>query len=229
MLPRRRSIFEDLERLLETHERASITHRAHIDLRAGQERHGAAKINSEAAFDTTKDRTFDAGVVCIGLFKAIPCFFTARHLAGDDRFAARVFCGPQEHLDFVANRNVWRFAGVCKFFKINAAFHLVADVDDGLARFNCDDLAFDNSPFVGCVHFEAFIQKRFEFFHRCVLSHVASVFLYVSFFWPRGCLRRSGVMSALLANEVGQGIRKTKRAGGCRPLLDLCPVALFAF
>ena len=52
--------FQDLERLLQTHQRASVAHGAHINLRAGQERNCAAQIDGEATFDAAKDCTFDA-------------------------------------------------------------------------------------------------------------------------------------------------------------------------
>ena len=68
-------------------------------------------------------------------------------------------------LNLVANSDFGGFTGICKFFKLDTAFHFVADVDDGLARFNCDDFAFNDRPFFGCVHFEAFVQEGFEFLH----------------------------------------------------------------
>ncbi len=52
--------FQDLERLLHTHQRASIAHGAHINLRTGKERNSAAQINGKATFDAAKDRAFDA-------------------------------------------------------------------------------------------------------------------------------------------------------------------------
>ena len=73
--------FQNLERLLETHQWARVTHRAHVNLRAGQERNSAAQINSKAAFDTAKDRAFDALFVGVCFFQTIPGFLAARHLA----------------------------------------------------------------------------------------------------------------------------------------------------
>jgi hypothetical protein len=52
---------EDLEGLRNAHQRADVAHRAHIDLGAGQERHGAAEIDGEAALDAAEDRALDAG------------------------------------------------------------------------------------------------------------------------------------------------------------------------
>ena len=170
--------FQDLEGLLQTHQRASVTHGADVNLRTGQEGHGTAEVDSEATLDAAEDRTFDAGVVGVSFFQAIPGFFAAGHLARDDGFATGVLGGAQVNLDLVTNGDFGRFAGICEFFQINAAFHLVADVDDGLACFNCDDLAFDNRTLFGGVHFEAFVEEGFEFLHGCVLSHVACLFLY---------------------------------------------------
>ena len=54
---------EDLERLLETHERARVTHGAHIDLRARQEGDGTAEIDGEAALHAAEDGAVDALLV----------------------------------------------------------------------------------------------------------------------------------------------------------------------
>ena len=158
---------QDLERLLETHQRASVAHRADVHLRARQERHSATQIDGETTFDAAKDCAFDAGVVCICFFQAVPGFFAAGHFAADNRFALRVLCRAEVHFDLIANSDFWCFTGICEFFKFDTAFHFVADVDDGLARLDCDNLAFYNRPFLGCVHFEAFVQEGFEFLHGC--------------------------------------------------------------
>ena len=207
---------EDLERLLEAHERACVAHGAHIDLGAGQERHGAAEIDGEAALDAAEDRALDAGVVGICLLETVPGFLAACHFAADDGFAAGILCLAEEDLDLVADGDVGIFAGIREFLEIDAAFHLVADIDDGLARLDGDDLAFDDRALVGRVHFEAFVEEGLEFLHGCVLSHVAYVFPLTSLCWPGGCLRRSW---------VGRG-RCAKQRGPVIPtLLDPCPAA----
>jgi len=68
---------EDLERLRNVHQRSDIAHRAHIDLRAGQERHCAAKIDSEPTLDAAKDRAFDAVGLVESFFETVPRFFAA--------------------------------------------------------------------------------------------------------------------------------------------------------
>ena len=181
--------FQDLERLLHAHQRAGVAHRAHIDLRAGQEGHGAAQIDGEAAFDPTEDGSFDALFVGVGFFQTVPGFFPAGHFAADHRFTARVFDLAEEDLDLITHFDFRGFTRICEFFKLDAAFHLVAYVDDGLARLNRDDLTFDNRPFLGRVNFEAFLQEGFEFLHGCI-RHVAFQ-SFTSCFWPRGCLHGS--------------------------------------
>lgn len=173
--------FQDLERLFQTHQRASVTHGAHVNLRTGQEGHGAAEVNGEATFDATEDSTFNTCIVSIGFFQAIPGFFTAGHLTRDDGFATGVFSGAEENLNFVAFSNFCRFAGVCEFFDVDAAFHLVAYVDDGLAVLDGNDLAFDNRTLFGGVHFEAFVQEGFEFLHRGFSAHMRFSPLQVTF------------------------------------------------
>src|SRR6056297_1822027 len=213
---------EDLEGLLETHERARVTHRADIDLRAGQEGHGTAQIDGKATLDAAKDRAFDALFIGIGFFETVPCLFAAGHLAADHGFAAGVLCGAQEDLDLVADGNVGLLAGICEFLEINAAFHLVADVDDGLSRLDGDDLALDDRALVGGVHFEVFIKEGLEFLHGCVLSHVASFSFTTFIFRPCGCLRRSLGDVHLRWNRGSLVGRDTRQRGpGMPTLLDL--------
>src|SRR5690606_31937528 len=116
---------EDLERLFQTHQRAGIAHGAHIDLRAGQERHSAAQIDSKATFDAAKDSAFDALFCSVCFFQTIPCFFAAGHLTADDSLSARALCGAKEYFDFVADTDVGLLAGLCEFVKVDAAVHLV--------------------------------------------------------------------------------------------------------
>jgi hypothetical protein len=163
--------FQDLEGLLEPHQRAGIAHGAHIDLAAGQERHGAAQIHGKATLDAAKDGAIDAVLGSIGFLKAIPSRFAARHLAADHSLAAGVLDVAQVDLDLIANRDFRGLAGICEFFQIDTAFHLVADIDDGLPRLDGDDLAFDDTALFGGIDFEAFVQEGFEFLHRGFSAH----------------------------------------------------------
>ncbi len=181
---------EDLEGLLHAHQRACVAHGAHVNLAAGKEGNCAAQIDSKAALDAAEDRAIDAGLVRIGLFQTVPSFFALGLVTADLCFAAGVFHAVEEHFDFVANADVSGATDIGKFFQIDAAFHLVANVDDGLARFNRDNLAFDNGPFLGRVDLEALSEEGFEFFHGVLSSHV-NQFPFRGCHWPCGWLRRS--------------------------------------
>jgi len=71
--------FQDLEWLLKVHQWACIAYRANVNLRAGQERNRAAKVNSEPTFNAAKDRAINTFFVSIGFFETIPSFFAAGH------------------------------------------------------------------------------------------------------------------------------------------------------
>ena len=229
---------EDLERLLETHERAGIAHRTDVDLRARQEGHGAAQIDGEAALDATEDGAIDALFAGIGFFETVPGFFATGFLARDDGFATGVFDAIEVNFDLVANGDRGSFTGIREFFQINAAFHLVADVDDGLARLDGDDLALDDRPFLGGVDLEAFLQKGFEFFHASFGAHAVSFPLYgfsghavgsagLSLRMPKGAdlrlppcgrgpYRRESPVGQGFSAPVPQSIRVTSSESGLR-------------
>jgi len=195
---------EDLEGLLEAHERAGVAHRAHVHLRARQEGHGAAQVDGEAALDAAEDRALDAGVVGVGLFETVPGRLAAGHLAGEHRLAARVLGGAEVDLDLVADGDVGRLAGAREFLEFDAAFHLVADVDDGLSRLDGDDLALDHRAFGRRVHFEAFVQEGLELLHASVLRHVAVGFLRFGF---------SGLTVGSAGLSIAPGDRRQRETG----------------
>ena len=85
-------------------------------------------------------------------------------------------------LDLIADGDRGGFAGICEFFQVDAAFHLVADIDDGLARLDGDDLAFDDRTLLRGVDLEAFVQKGLELFHGRFSAHKYPV----SFTWFSG-------------------------------------------
>ena len=172
---------QDLERLLHAHQRASVAHGAHVNLAARQEGHGAAKVDREATLDPAKDRAIDARFGGIGFFQTIPGFFAAGLFTADLGFSAGVFHAVQINLDSVADVDVGLLTGVCEFLQVDAAFHLVADVDDGLACLDGDDPAFDDSALFGRVNFEAFLQKGFEFVHGCFSAHIDQLVLFMVF------------------------------------------------
>ncbi len=166
---------EDLEGLLQAHQRAGVAHGAHIDLRTGQEGHGTAQIDGEAALDAAEDGAFDALFRGIGFLQAVPGLFAAGFLARDRGFATGVLDAVEIDLDLIADGDGGGFAGICEFLEIDAAFHLVADIDDGLARLDGDDLALDDRTLFGRVDGEAFVQEGLEFLHGRFSAHIDPV------------------------------------------------------
>ena len=69
---------EDLERLLDAHERRCIAHRAHIDLRARKERDRTSKVHRETALHPVEYGTLDLGVAFERLLESVPGFLAAR-------------------------------------------------------------------------------------------------------------------------------------------------------
>ncbi len=165
---------EDLERLGHAHQRADIAHGAHVDLAAGQERHGAAEVDGEAALDAAEDRALDAVVLLVGLLEAVPRLLAARLVAADHRLAAGVLDPLEEDLDLVADADLGRLAGAGEFLEVDAAFNLEADVDDRLAVLDRDHLALDDRALVGRVVLEALLKQGLEVFHRCRSWHLFS-------------------------------------------------------
>src|SRR4029077_7122170 len=81
---------EDLEGLRRAPQRADVAHRPDIDLAAGEERHGAGKVDGEAAFDAAEDDAGDALVVLEGLLELGPGLLAAGLLAGKNGLAVLV-------------------------------------------------------------------------------------------------------------------------------------------
>ena len=93
---------EDLERLRRAHQRADVAHRADVDLAAGQEGHGAAEIDGEAALDPAEDRAGDALAGLERLLEVGPGLLAPRLLARQDGLAVLVLHALDEDLDDVA-------------------------------------------------------------------------------------------------------------------------------
>ncbi len=171
---------EDLERLLHAHQRAGVAHRAHVDLGAGQERHGAAEIDGEAALDAAEDRALDAVLVGIGFLKRSQAA-SRRALSRLIEASPRAVLDPVEiDLDLVADGDVGRLARICEFLEVDAAFHLVADIDDGLSRLDREDPALDHRTLVRRVDLETFVQEGLELLHGCVLCHAGCLIPFAS-------------------------------------------------
>src|SRR5690606_30015194 len=137
----------------------------------------------------------------------------------DAGLAAGVLHPIQIDLDLVADVEFRVFAGGCEFFQIDAAFHLVADVDDGLSRLDGDDATLDDRALFGRVDFEAFVQEGFEFLHGCGFRHAA----VVSFEAVTGrAVGSAGLwFTSPAATTKGRGMTPDPCAGGllwpCRP------------
>ena len=155
---------EDLERLRRAHQRADVAHRADIDLAAGQERHGAAEIDGEAALDPAVDRAVDALLGLERLFQVGPGFLAPRLLARQDDGAVAVLVALDIELDDVAGLDVRLGAGRAEFLERDAAFGLQADIDDGEFIGEADDAAGDDGAVEAGVAAEGFIEQGGEVF-----------------------------------------------------------------
>ena len=102
MLPRRLSILRMRKGCGSLHQRADVAHRAHVDLAARQEGHGAVEIDGEAALHLVEDLAGDGLVLLEHHFEADPALLAARLLARQHRLAERVLDALQIDLDLVA-------------------------------------------------------------------------------------------------------------------------------
>ena len=103
---------EDLEGLRHMHQRADVADRADVDLRTGQEGHGAAEIDGEAALDAAEDDAIDALVLGGHFFETGPGFFAAGLVARQHGFAQGVFDALEIDFDGVAGLDVGVLAGL---------------------------------------------------------------------------------------------------------------------
>ena len=162
---------QDLERLRHVHQRAGVAHRAHVDLAARQEGHGAAEIDGEAALDPAEDRALDALFLLVGLLETVPGLLAAGLLAAEHRLAAGVLDPVEIDLDDVADGDLGGLARGGEFLEVDAAFHLVADVDDGLSGLDREHGALDDRPLLGGLQLEALVQEGLEIVHCCRSWH----------------------------------------------------------
>ena len=163
---------QDLERLRHVHQRPGVAHRAHVDLAARQERHRAAEVDGEAALDPPEDRALDALLLGVGLLQPVPRLLAARLLAAEHRLAAGVLDAVEIDLDDIADLDLRRpAAGRGEFLEVDPAFHLVADVDDGLSGLDRQDRALDDRPLLGGLQLEALVQQSLEIIHCCRSWH----------------------------------------------------------
>ena len=121
---------EDAEGLRRLHQRADVAHRAHVDLAARQEGHGAVEIDGEAALHLVEDGAGDGVVLGEGFFEPHPALLAARLLARQHRLAQRVLDALQIDFDLVAGIQNAVAAADAEFLERHPAFDLQADIDD---------------------------------------------------------------------------------------------------
>ena len=153
---------EDLELLGLPHQRANVAHRADIDLAARQERHGAAQIDSEAAFDATEDRAHDTFLVGEGLLENGPGFLAARLVARQDGLTFLVFHAIDEDVDQVAFLDLRRARPVGELAQSDATFGLEADIDGDEIVGDANDTALDDRSFEARRTAERFVEECCE-------------------------------------------------------------------
>ncbi len=135
---------QDLERLRRAHQRTDVAHRADVHLAAGQERHGAAQVDGEAALDPAVDRAVHALLRLERLLQVGPGLLAAGLLARQDDGAVAVLVPLDIQLDVVAGLDLGLLAGGAEFLEGDAALALEADVDDGVFVGQADDAAGDD-------------------------------------------------------------------------------------
>ena len=124
ILPAATVHLQDLEGLGHAHQRGHVAHGANIDLRAGQEGHGAVEIDGVTTLDLIEDQALDTLVGLEGLLELDPAFLPARLLAGDDGFAERILDAVDIDLDFGADFDRLVTAGAVEFLEGHTAFGL---------------------------------------------------------------------------------------------------------
>ena len=110
----------------------------------GQERHGAAEIDGEAALDAAVDGAVDALLGLERLFQVGPGFLAPRLFARQHDGAVAVLVALDIQLDGVAGLDFRLGAGRAEFLERDAAFGFQADIDDGVFVGEAEDAAGDD-------------------------------------------------------------------------------------
>jgi len=162
---------QDLERLRHVHQRGHVADRADVDLRAGEECHGAIEVDGEAALDAAEDAALDALALAEFGFELVPRSLAAGTVAAQHRLALGVLDAVYEHFDLVADVQRAFLIAAGEFAQRNAAFALEADVDQRDAVFDRGDGALDDAAFEAALGAtELFIEEFREIFARGVGS-----------------------------------------------------------
>src|SRR5262249_33051029 len=113
---------QNLERLRDIHEGSDISDRPDVDLGTRQKRHGAIKIDGEAALDLIEDDALYLFVVLKCSFELAPAFLASRLVARQHRLAQRILDALQIDLDGVADLDLVLAAGTVELTQRHAAF-----------------------------------------------------------------------------------------------------------
>ncbi len=157
---------QDLERLRDVHQRGDVADGADINLRAGQERHGAVQVDGEATLHAAEDHAFDAGRLREFELQLVPGGFAAGAVAAEHRFAVHVLDAVDIDLDFVTDLQVGLLAGGSEFAEGHTAFRLQTDVDDGHVVFDRGDGAMHDATLEAVGTAEHVIEHRREIVAR---------------------------------------------------------------
>ena len=95
--------FQNLERLRRVHQRRDIAHRADIHLASGQKRHGARKVDDEAALDAAENNAVDALGLLEGFFQLGPGFLAPRFCTAQPDDAVPVLIAFDENVNRIAD------------------------------------------------------------------------------------------------------------------------------
>ena len=123
-----------------------VPDRAHVDLRAGQER-AHADVHREPALDALDDAADDDLALGVGLLDVVPDLHLLGFFAREDDVAFTVLGALEQHVDDVAGLDGDLAGFVDELVDGDDAFGLVADVDDHFGRGDFQDGALDDLAF----------------------------------------------------------------------------------
>jgi len=129
------------------HQRTDIAHRAHVDLAARQEGHGARQVDREAALHAAEDRAHDAFLIGERLLENGPGLLAASLVARQDGLALLVLHPVDEDVDHVAFLDFGGGATVGELTQCDAALGLEADIHHDEIVGNANDAALDDRAF----------------------------------------------------------------------------------
>ncbi len=139
---------EDRELLGLAHQRADVAHRAHVDLAARQEGHGARQVDREATLHAAEDRAHDAFLIGERLLEDGPGLFAASLVARQDGFAFLVLHAVDEDVDGVAFLDLGGTgAAVGELTQRDATLGLEADIHHDEIICDANDAALDDRAF----------------------------------------------------------------------------------